>query len=288
MENVQTRPIDDQISEYMNYCQFIRQMSPMTITSKRSTYKYFVRDIGIDDLTKLDNAAFNKWIQSQSNMGVSARTINVRMAHVLSMLRYFREMGMNMPIKLPLIRKLREAPARRTFYTREQIDKALNAADDLGWLLIKIAFDTGLRISEIRNMRMENIFGRRIKFVGKGRKDRESYMSKEARERLDKWIADNGVDDYIWLNQVGRPYSVCEIRIRMRKPFQDVGFTDFYPHSLRHSFGSDIQRQGATLMEIQQMMGHSNAETTQRYLHGLDGRLESFFLKYKDKELVEA
>ncbi|MDR2063977.1 MAG: tyrosine-type recombinase/integrase [Candidatus Nomurabacteria bacterium] len=276
------KPIDTQIDEYMDYCTYTRRMSAMTIVSKQHTYAHFVIGSKCHDIQNLDNAAFNRWIKYQTKKGVSARTINTRIAHIMSMLRYHREMGLNMPIKLPLIKKLKEEPARRVFYSATQIEKALEYADELAWLLIKICFDAGLRISELRNMRLDNLSGRRIKFVGKGRKSREAYMNRETYERLQKWISENDITDSLWVNHRGHKYSVDELRIRMRKPFYKAGLTDFYPHALRHSFGTDIQKKGASLLEMQQMLGHSNAETTQRYIHGLDGQLENLFAKYKD------
>nr|DAK63455.1 MAG TPA: SITE SPECIFIC RECOMBINASE XERD [Caudoviricetes sp.] len=281
-----TKPIHAQIDEYLEYCEFTRQMSKMTINSKRHTYKHFIEDTEINDLRELDNKAFNRWIAAQSSREASARTINTRMAHIMAMLRYFREMGLNMPIKLPLIKKLKEGPVRRVFYNREQIEKALSYADEMAWLLIKISFDAGLRISELRNLRLDNLFGNRIKFIGKGFKPRESYITTDTYNKLQAWIRDNDIKDTIWINQRGRQYSVDELRILMRKPFHKAGFMDFYPHALRHSFGTDIQQKGATLLEMQQMLGHSNAETTQRYIHGLDGQLENLFVKYHEPEMA--
>jgi site-specific recombinase XerD len=284
--NETKKPIQAQIDEYMKYCEFTRQMSKMTINSKKHTYRHFIKDSGVDDLKNLDNKNFNQWIAKQSSRGASPRTINTRMAHIKAMLRYHRDMGLEMPIKLPLIKKLKEGDVRRVFYTRNQIEKALGCADDLAWLLIRICFDAGLRISELRNMRLNNLFGQRIKFVGKGLKPRESYISQESYEKLQAWIADNGVTDALWIDRKGRQYSVDELRIRMRKPFNEAGFMDFYPHALRHSFGTDIQKKGASLLEMQKMLGHSNSQTTERYIHGLDGQLENLFDKYKGEESV--
>ena len=171
-------PIYSQVNEYMAYCKYTRRMSDQTLRSKEHTYKHFIIGSGCKDLAKLTNADFDQWVRYQSERGVSPRAINTRMAHILSMLRYFREMGLNMPIKLPLIHKLKEGPARRRYYTREQINKALKYADDMGELMIRICFDAGLRITELTNLRLNNFCGRRITFVGKGFKARESYISK--------------------------------------------------------------------------------------------------------------
>ena len=274
--------IYNQINEYLDYCRFTRCMSPMTINAKKCTYLRFAIDSECEDLRNLTNEHFNKWIKKQVEKNISYRTINTRSAHIKAMLRYFREMGMTMPIKLPLIHKLREGQCNRVFYTPEQIDKALSYADQMGWLLIRISFDSGLRISELRNLRLSNFFGQRIKFVGKGNKARESYIAQDTYMKLQQWIIDRKVTDAIWVNKSGRQYSTCEIRIIMKKIFAEAGFPDFHPHSLRHSFATDIQSKGASLLEMQLMLGHSNAATTQRYIHGLDGQLQNLFDKYKD------
>ena len=274
-------PIYSQVNEYMAYCKYTRRMSDQTLRSKEHTYKHFIIGSGCKDLAKLTNADFDQWVRYQSERGVSPRAINTRMAHILSMLRYFREMGLNMPIKLPLIHKLKEGPARRRYYTREQINKALKYADDMGELMIRICFDAGLRITELTNLRLNNFCGRRITFVGKGFKARESYISKPTEKLLNKYIRKYDITDWLWLNEHGRHMGSCMVRIHLREPFEAAGLTDFYPHSLRHSFATDLQKKGANLMEIQQMVGHADAATTQRYLHGLDGHLEQLFFKYQ-------
>lgn len=275
------KPIYSQVEEYMTYCRYTRQMSKQTLRSKEHTYRHFIIGSGCDDLAKLTNAQFDQWVRYNSERGVSPRAINTRIAHVLAMLRYFREMGLDMPIKIPLIHKLKEGPARRRYYTRDQINKAPKLADEMGGLMIRICFDAGLRITELTNLRLSNFCGRRITFVGKGFKPRESYISKSTEKLLNKYIKRHNIDDYLWINEHGRHMGTCMVRIHLREPFEAAGLTDFYPHSLRHSFATDLQEKGATLMEIQQMVGHADAATTQRYLHGLDGHLEQLFFKYQ-------
>ena len=140
-----------------------------------------------------------------------------------------------------------------------------------------------LEFSELRNLRLMNLNGRMVTFIGKGSKARELYMSEEARSRLDDWIQRNRISDFIWVRTPGKnePMSVEDIRYLMRKPFYQAGFKNFYPHALRHSFATDIQKHGASLMETKEMLGHARIETTERYVHGLEGHLEYFFDKYK-------
>ena len=282
MKNLKT--IDKQIDEYLNYCENVRRMSEQTLYGKRWICREFLKTIKIDSLSELSNKHINEWIAEQTARGCSGRTINSRLVNLVAMLRYFQDMGISFPkLKLRLIIKCKEQPPRRVYYTREQIEQVLRYADHLEWLLIKLCFDCGLRISELRNLRLMNLNGRMVTFIGKGSKARESYMSKEAKTRLDDWIQRNRISDFIWVRTPGKnePMSVEDIRYLMRKPFYQAGFKNFYPHALRHSFATDIQKHGASLMETKEMLGHARIETTERYVHGLEGHLEYFFDKYK-------
>lgn len=282
MKNLKS--IDKQIDEYLNYCENVRRMSEQTLHSKRWICREFLKTIKIDSLNELSNKHVNEWIAEQTARGCSGRTINSRLVNLVAMLRYFQDMGVSFPkLKLRLIIKCKEQPPRRVYYTREQIEQVLRYADHLEWLLIKLCFDCGLRISELRNLRLMNLNGRMVTFIGKGSKARESYMSEEARSRLDDWIQRNRISDFIWVRTPGKnePMSVEDIRYLMKKPFYQAGFKNFYPHALRHSFATDIQKHGASLMETKEMLGHARIETTERYVHGLEGHLEYFFDKYK-------
>lgn len=282
MKNLKS--IDKQIDEYLNYCENVRRMSEQTLHSKRWICREFLKTIKIDSLSELSNKHINEWIAEQTARGYSGRTINSRLVNLVAMLRYFQDMGASFPkLKLRLIIKCKEQPPRRVYYTREQIEQVLRYADHLEWLLIKLCFDCGLRISELRNLRLMNLNGRMVTFIGKGSKARESYMSEEARSRLDDWIQRNRISDFIWVRTPGKnePMSVEDIRYLMKKPFYQAGFKNFYPHALRHSFATDIQKHGASLMETKEMLGHARIETTERYVHGLEGHLEYFFDKYK-------
>ena len=192
--------VDKQIKEYLDYCENVRHMSEQTLHGKKWVYKNIKKSIKVGDLRELSNKHINKWVSEQTDRGCSGRTINNRLVNLVAMIRYFQDMGLSFPkLKLRLIIKCKEQPPRRVYYTKEQIEQVLKYADHLEWLLIKLCFDCGLRISELRNLRLMNISGRMVTFIGKGSKARESYMSEEARERLTDWIQRNQTKDYIWV-----------------------------------------------------------------------------------------
>ena len=277
------KPIDKTISDYMDYCEFNRRMSPQTIRMKKWVIKSFVAHSELTRLQDVTAAMVNDWAADQARRNISPRTINTRIRHIAAMLRYFIDMKLDMPnLHMRMVTYQQEGQTiRRSFYTREQIANVLDHCDMQQWLFIKICFDTGLRISELREMRLRHISGRMVVFPGKGGRRREVYMSQEARDRLNKWVRSRGVTDRLWRTPSGAAMSVSEIRHLMRQPFHAAGFYDFHPHALRHSFATDIQKNGATLLEAQQMLGHSSPVVTQRYLHALDGQLEACFDRLK-------
>ena len=293
LEKKKDTPIAKQIEKYLRWCANVRQMSEETIRGKTWVCNSIISEIPINDITEISNKHVDDWIALQSARGCSGRTINGRIANLVAILNYFLKTGSNIPnLNILDISKVKERPPRRNFYDRVTIENVLRYADHREWLMIRLCFDCGLRISELRSLRLSSIDGSRLKFIGKGNKAREAYMRDDTRQRLEDWIRREHIEDYLWVRTFASSnrktrLTVDEIRHIMRKPFVAAGHNDFYPHSLRHSFATDIQSRGASLLEMQLMLGHSNATTTQRYIHGLDGQLEDLFKKYQSLEQSE-
>lgn len=280
------RKLEQQFNEYLEYCRNVRRMSPQTVHGKQWVCKSLLEFTKVRCMEEMTNQDINDWIMEQTARGCCGRTVNTRIVCLKAMIRYFQDMGVVMPkLKSRFIVKQKEMPPRRVYYTKEQIAQVLRFADRLEWLLIRICFDCGLRISELRNLRLMNFDGQRITFIGKGSKARETYLSEEARTKLNDWIQRERITDYIWEIEtstgVKHHLSIEEIRHRMRKPFYQAGFMNFHPHALRHSFATDVVENGAPLEVAKEMLGHSNVTTTERYVHSFEGHLSEYFERYK-------
>lgn len=273
--------IFEQIEQYLAYCARVRNMSAETVKHKRYALGAFAQKTRLKNLEQLDNAALDRFIAGEMER-CKATTVNLKIAQVVALVRFYQEGGAPIPLKLALVKKAKEEPVRRRYYTKREIARALRKADKMEWLLIKISFDAGLRIAELTNLRLRNIHGRELRFIGKGRRLRETYIERETAERLQEWIREREVVDYLWVNQnSGRRFAAETLRVRMKKAFSRAGFSDFYPHALRHSFATDIQNKGATILELKEMLGHANVATTQIYIHGLEGRMRKVWEKYR-------
>lgn len=280
------RKIEKQFEDYVDWCENVALMSPNTVQGKRWFVSEMLGEVNADSLEELSNKDINDWIRSQGKRGCSGVTINNRIEHLKAALKYFNAVGIYTPnLNMIMVSKVPQMPPKRKYYTEEQIQHVLSMAKPFEWLLISLTYDCGFRISELRNLRVENIDGQRISFIGKGRKQREVYISEETKRRLDAYIEFNGITDYLWLGERVRssntPITVEGIRQRMTRAFERAGYHGFYPHSLRHSFATNLCDKGASMVVTQKMLGHSNLETTERYVHTFDGRLKEYFNEYK-------
>ena len=272
--------INQQIIDYLNYCEKVRGMSLTTMCAKKNILNKFITVTRINDLHMLTNEVFNSWVAYLIERGVTPRSINTYNAIVLAMTQYYRGIGVDIPLQLSLIGKLRENAVRRKFYSCEAIETAISYADFETSLMIKIMFETGMRISELTHLKVSDFNGRRIQFIGKGRKLREVYIHEDTLYKLRDFLQGKTAGEYLFATLNGEPPTVATIRKRLRRPFLAAGFAEFYPHALRHSFATNLQLKGASVEEIKEMMGHESIATTEQYLHGFEGRLEELFDKY--------
>ena len=276
------KTIYDQIENYLTYCEKVRKMSPVTISAKRYILTRFVRETEVKNLKKLSNPIFDNYIAKLIEAGASGRSVNTYSTSILAFVKYYQKMGLKMPFQPILVRKLKETKIERTFYTKKEIGKVLKMADFETKLMIKIMFETGMRISEVANLRVADFSDQRIRFIGKGNKLREAYISPATLKMLEKYLKKHQIRDFLWGKTLnGEPPTTHTLRKRLKRAFSRAGFTDFYPHALRHSFATNLQKNGASVAEIKEMMGHSSVATTERYLHGFDGKMRELFEKYQ-------
>ncbi len=169
------------------------------------------------------------------------------------------------------------------YLTTEEVDQ-LEASIDLSkWeghrnrAIIEVLFSCGLRVSELVNLRMSNIFPeeRFMRVTGKGRKERLVPVSSKALHELELWYTDRrvmkikpGEEDYAFLNRRGAHLTRTMILIMIKRQAVVAGITKtISPHTLRHSFATAMLKGGADLRFIQAMLGHEHIGTTEIYTH---------------------
>jgi len=141
--------------------------------------------------------------------------------------------------------------------------------------IILIYYDTGLRLSEISKIQLKDIdFDREIiKVMGKGAKERVVRVGKRTQKTMLRYLLMRK-DNYpcLWVSEEGRPMHVYGIQSMIKRLGYAAKFNDVRcsSHTFRHSFGTQCLRNGATVKEVQDLLGHSTARMTMRYVATLN------------------
>lgn len=165
----------------------------------------------------------------------------------------------------------------------EEIDRMEAAIDLSKWegqrnkAIIELLFSCGLRVSELVSLKFNDIFERDkfLRIIGKGDKERLVPISDSALHEIKLWLYDRnlmkikpGEQEYVFLNRRGAHLTRTMILIMIKRTAEEAGITKTVsPHTLRHSFATELLKGGADLRAIQEMLGHENIKTTQIYTH---------------------
>ena len=154
--------------------------------------------------------------------------------------------------------------------TKDEVLKLFDATDTLkSNLILQMLYSSGLRVSEVVNLKKENLdFEEGIGWVreGKGKKDRMIILSKKLSKKLQKFI--NKHSDWNYLFSKQKPLNTRGIQKIVQKATFKAGINkDVHPHTLRHSFATHLLEAGTDLRKIQVLLGHSSIATTQIYTH---------------------
>lgn len=143
--------------------------------------------------------------------------------------------------------------------------------------IIEVLFSCGLRVSELVNLQLSNLYldDGFIRVTGKGNKERLVPISPKAIKELNLWFLDRnlmkikpGEQDYVFLNRRGAHLTRTMILIMLKRQAQAAGIQKtISPHTLRHSFATELLKGGADLRAIQVMLGHESIGTTEIYTH---------------------
>ena len=212
-----------------------------------------------------------------------------------SILRFMYEVTLDKVLnkkQIPMLKNKREICK---VLTKEELSAFFNACDNPKYKMIfMLIYGSGLRIGETANLRIEDIDSKRMRiFVreGKGNKERYTILPKVSLEMLREYYKKEKPkhpEGYLFLNREGNPLKVERIRVYFRRYRRKAKLNDkFVVHSLRHSFATDLIERGATLIQVKELLGHSNIRSTMEYVHvanidlGLESPLDEFLKEEK-------
>ncbi len=206
-------------------------------------------------------------------LGMTSEKSEAFQDNTISALKFFYEKVYQRKIPVTHIMRPRRGSYLPDVFSREELAAILNNEENLKHkLIIAIGYSCGLRRSEIQNLRVCDIdLKRNVIFIrkAKGRKDRYTILSPHLREYIEEYLETEKPGDYFFKGEKeGEPYSVGSMANVLKGAARAVGIhRRVHMHMLRHSFGTHLLEDGYDIRYVQELLGHTNVKTTQRYTH---------------------
>ena len=163
-------------------------------------------------------------------------------------------------------------------------------------VIVEVLYGCGLRVSELVNLKMSNVYEDEgmLQVIGKGDKERWVPINARALEMMEMYIhtvrvhydIKLGEEKFVFINRLGRHLSRNYVFMFLQQAVKDAGLNKHVsPHSLRHSFATELVENGADLRAVQEMLGHESISTTEIYTHltrdALRNTIEAYHPHYK-------
>ena len=294
------------IIDFIEYLEVERGRAPRTSESYRRYLERFVEfagDVEVDTITSELVRKYRLWLNRVEN-AKGGELATITQAYHLIALRGFlnylskRDIESLAPNKIDLPKVHRK---QVTFLHFEEVERMLDAVPDddapqhlRDKAILELLFSSGLRVSELCNLDRDHVNLKRREFMvrGKGQKDRPVFVSNAAARAIEAYLAvrtdtlpalflnysrnniANTSGDYRRL----LPRSIQRVVAKYAKL---AGVTKHVsPHTMRHSFATDLLMNGADIRSVQRMLGHSNISTTQVYTHVTDAHLKEVYERF--------
>lgn len=265
----------------------------------------FSGDIKVGDMTNETVRKYRLWLNRYKNeQGDDLATIT-QSYHLIALrgfLKYLSERNIPSlaPDKIRLPKVSRKQVTFLHFDEVKQLLEIINTSEESGLrdrAIIQLLFSSGLRVSELVNLNRGDINTKRGEFMvrGKGQKDRPVFVSPTAAERVNDYLSsriDNLPPLFISYSRNNlasmsgdfRRLSARSVQRMITKYARLAGITKHVsPHTMRHSYATDLLMNGADLRSVQSMLGHSNIATTQIYTHVTDEHLHDVHKRFQSE-----
>ena len=281
----ENKTVDNMVKAYMRYLKLERNLSPNTIEAYRNDLRWLlayvnfhglkVEEVKLKDLDNFSASLHDQRITPRSQARILS---GVRSFFKFLLLDGFIDADPTELLVSPHVRN-----ALPDVLSTVEVDRLEDSIDLSKWegqrnrAIIEVLFSCGLRVSELVNLKLSNLYVEEkfVRVTGKGDKERLVPISSRALDELNAWFADRnamrikpGEEDYVFLNRRGAHLTRTMILIMIKRQAVAAGITKtISPHTLRHSFATALLEGGADLIAIQAMMGHEDIATTEIYTH---------------------
>ncbi|EKD76721.1 MAG: hypothetical protein ACD_43C00010G0001 [uncultured bacterium] len=304
-----TTDINHLITEFLEHLEIEKNRSQQTIKNYDFYLRRFVAMTHVKqptditaDIVRQFRLQLNRLANTRTNGQLKKKTQNYHMIGLRAFLKYLakRDIKTLAPEKIELAK---QEDRQIDFLEGSELEELLAAPlkikgaaliQQRDKAIIELLFSTGLRVSELAHLKIGDINLKREEFSirGKGSKVRVVFLSEQAKYWLQQYLnLRHDTSPYLFVahdralkareHEIVQPLTSRSIERLVQKYAKSVGIMKkITPHTLRHSYATDLLRNGADIRSVQSMLGHSSITTTQIYTHVTDQRLKEIYNKF--------
>jgi len=253
----------------------LRNYSAKTIKA----YAAVIRDLSYfykkRNLKKLTNQDLKNYLLAKTKRQLSSQTISLYANAINYLYLQIYKNNNYTPLKHP--KKSQKLPV---VLSKKEILKIIaQIKNPKHNLMIRIAYSSGLRVSEVVNLKVKDIDLESNTVIirnGKGKKDRLTVLSKKIKPNLQKFVACKNLHDFVFASERGGKLTTTTLQKVFQKALANskIKKTATF-HSLRHSFATHLLENGVDIRYVQELLGHSNIRTTQIYTKVTNPKLKN-------------
>ncbi len=289
------------IELYLKYLQFEKRFSSHTVLNyKIDLYQFknfLVSSYNIQNLECANHKVIRAWIINLSSKKLAASSINRKIASLKSFYKYLitRDKIKDNPLKkIPSLKKEKKLPKfikesdMKMVFDKSKFKNNIKEIRNL--LILELLYGTGIRLSELINLKIKDINANKneIKVLGKRNKERIIPINNNIRLQLNKYLKlrkdQNNSCEYLLITSKGKKsYPMLIYRIVKENLSNIINSEKYNPHLLRHTFATHLINKGANINAIKDLLGHSSLAATQIYTHNSIEKLKKTFQKSHPK-----
>lgn len=288
--------MEDKVKEFLDYLEFERKYSDKTVKSYEIDLYHLKEYCSINKLNYLSLTYddVSKYVISTQKSGYKSTSINRLLSSLRSFYNYLIKKDVTDNNPFDLINNLKTEKRLPNYFKYSDFEEMLNSLDDdkpltlRNALIIELLLATGLRVSELSNIKINDmdLKNNEIRIMGKGSKERIVYYRESTKNKLYYYLKDgrgallNGkYSPYLLINNNGGKLTDRGVRYIIegiiKKCSINVRVT---PHTFRHTFATMLLNEGCDIRSVQELLGHANLNTTSIYTHLTNDAIRKVYL----------
>lgn len=293
-------PINAEVQSFLNYLKYEKRYSPNTIQAYLDDLTQLLDFInskyGAVLIGEISSGLIRSWLASLKEQKISSKSINRKISTLKSFFKYCLKMGLIEQTPMATIISPKLKKRLPVFVEEKDISALLNTIEfPDSWkgktdkLAMHIFYNTGIRLSELLNLKEAQVSSSVIKVTGKGNKERIIPINQRLFSLINEYLLSKNqlsiVDrNHLLVNHNGKKLYPKYLYLVVKKYLSIVTTVNKKsPHILRHSFATHLSNNGADLNSIKELLGHSSLAATQIYTHNTIEKLKDAYKKAHPK-----